>query len=299
MVITGRIATMIPEQTISLAGLYVHPIKSCARVAVDRASLIDTGLEWDRQWMVVDGDGHFVSQRELPRLALVKPSLRAHDMVLRAPGMLALHVALDAVEGPLSVQVWDDAVQACDMGDLAAQWFSDFLGRAVRLARFDPDVRRPVDPAWRGAVDDAVTAFADGFPLLVLSTASLAELNRRLQAQGAPAVDHDRFRPNLLLDGLDAHAEDLLDRIEIRTPQGSVVLRPVKPCIRCSIPDVDPRLGERDLAVNAVLAGYRANPRMGGRVTFGINAVIERGIDLELVVGQTASMQVGFDEPAP
>jgi len=287
------------EQSIRVAGLYVHPVKSCARVAVDRATLIDTGLEWDRQWMVVDGDGDFVSQRELPRLALVKPALRTHDMVLRAPGMLALHVALDAVEEPMAVRVWDDAVQAYDMGDLAAQWFSDFLGRKVRLARFDPDVRRPVDAAWRGSVHDAVTAFADGFPLLVLSTASLAELNRRLRAQGAPAVDHDRFRPNLLLDGLDAHGEDLLERIEIQTPQGEVVLRPVKPCIRCSIPDVDPRRGEPDLAVNAMLAGYRANPRMGGRVTFGVNAVIERGIGLELAAGQPASVQVGFDEPAP
>lgn len=279
---------------VSIAGLFVHPVKSCARVAVDRARLIDTGLEWDRQWMVVDSDGTFVSQRELPRLALVRPTIRLHDMVLRAPGMLALHVALDAVEGPLSVRVWDDSVQACDMGDLAAQWFSDYLGQAVRLARFDPEVRRPVDPQWSGAVD-AVTAFADGFPLLVLSSASVAELGRRLAMHGGAAVGAERFRPNLLLDGLDAHGEDWLERIEFDTPEGEVVLRLTKPCSRCSIPDVDPARGEADAAVGAVLASYRADPRVNGQITFGMNAVIERGEEIELSVGAEGRAFVKFD----
>jgi uncharacterized protein YcbX len=282
------------DHKVSIAGLFVHPVKSCAAVAIDSAALIETGLEWDRQWMVVDARGEFVTQRERPRMARVRPTLRGDDMVLRAPGMLALHVALFAVERAVKVQVWDDRVRAFDMGDLAAQWFSDFLGQAVRLVRFDPDEQRVADAKWTGA-QRALTAFVDGFPLLVLSTASLAEFNRRLSAQGAAPVRADRFRPNLLLDGLDAHGEDRLDRIEFESPAGPVSLRLVKPCSRCSIPDVDPLRGERDAAVGATLASYRADPRLNGQVAFGMNAIVEHGLDCELRVGMSGRASVKFD----
>ena len=129
--------------------LWVYPVKSCAGVRLPEAELTDTGLLYDRAWMVVDAQGHFVSQRELPRMALIQPSFRMGQLVIKAPGMLALHLALDAAESPARVQVWDDVIDACDMGDVAAQWFSDFLGPAapadlkrLRLVRFDPEVRR-------------------------------------------------------------------------------------------------------------------------------------------------------------
>lgn len=279
---------------VSIAGLFVHPVKSCGRVAVNRARLIETGLEWDREWMLVDADGEFVSQRELPRMALVQPRLRGNDMVLRAPGMLALHVALDAVEAPRRVRVWNDTVQAYDMGDLAAHWFSDCLGRPLRLARFDPEAQRRCDAKWTGGTE-AMTAFADGFPLLVLSSGAIDELNRRLAAQGRQAVDSARFRPNIVLDGLDAHGEDLLDRLSFDTPDGAVVLRLVKPCARCAIPDVDPTRGEPDAAVNPVISGYRADARLGGQITFGMNAIVERGLDCELNVGLQGRAEVKFD----
>lgn len=285
---------MADTSPVSIAGLFVHPVKSCGRVAVDRARLIDTGFEWDREWMLVDADGEFVSQRELPRMALVQPRLRGDDMVLRAPGMLALHVALDAVEAPRPVRVWDDTVQAYDMGDLAAQWFSDFLGRPLRLARFDPEGQRRCDAKWTGGAD-ALTAFADGFSLLVLSSSAIDELNRRLGAQGRPVVDSARFRPNIVLDGLDAHGEDWLDRLAFDTPDGQVVLRLVKPCSRCAIPDVDPARGESDGAVNATIGTYRADARLGGQVTFGMNAIIESGLGCELSVGSTGQGRLKFD----
>src|ERR1044071_9883810 len=129
-------AAAVSEQTVSIADLFVHPVKSCARIALDQALLTETGLEWDRQWMAVDEQGEFISQRTHPRLALVKPTLRSNDLVLRAPGMLALHLALDAIESETTVQLWNDRLRAGDMGDLAAQWFTDFLGQPVRLARF-------------------------------------------------------------------------------------------------------------------------------------------------------------------
>jgi uncharacterized protein YcbX len=196
-------------------------------------------------------------------LALIQPTLRLNDMVLRAPGMLALHLALDRVESPLNVHVWDDSVPAWDMGALAAQWCSDFAGRPLRLVRFDPEHRRLSERRWTGAHESQV-AFADGFALLVTSTASLAELNRRLQQQGADPVDMSRFRPNLVLDGLDAHDEDHVDQLEIDTPQGTVQLKLVKPCARCTIPGVDPQTGEQGFAVIDALAAYRSDPRVEG-----------------------------------
>jgi uncharacterized protein len=184
------------EHPLRISQLFIHPIKSCGSIAVDVAPLIETGFEYDREWMVVDQHGDLVTQRELPRMALIQPTLRASDLVLRAPGMLALHLQLDAVEGDCSVRVWDDTVDAFDMGDLAAQWFSDCLGQPLRLARFNPDVQRLASAEWTGAIA-ARTAFSDAFPLLVLSSASLAELNRRLAAAGHDAVTMQRFRPNI------------------------------------------------------------------------------------------------------
>ena len=277
----------------TLHSLYVHPVKSCAGIAVHRSLLLETGLEFDRSWMLVDERGEFVTQRELPRLSLVQPTLRHDDLVLRAPGMLALHLALDRVDSALSVRVWDDWVPAWDMGALAAQWFSDFTGRPLRLARFDPEHRRLSDRRWTGA-HEAQTAFADGFALLVTSTASLAELNRRLQQQGATPVEMARFRPNLVLDGIEAHDEDHVDRLEIDTPQGTVQLALVKPCARCTIPGVDPQTGVQGFEVIDALAAYRSDPRVDGAATFGMNAIVVGGVEHQLAVGQACRARFKF-----
>jgi len=277
----------------SIATLHLHPVKSCAGLTVDEALLIETGLQFDRAWMVADADGGMLTQRDRPRLALVQPRLRADDMVLRAPGMLALHVSLDAVEAPTRARVWDDEVKAYDMGPLAAQWFSDFLGEKVRLVRFDPDQQRLSDRRWTGEVA-AENAFSDGFPLLVASTASLAELNRRLAARGLPAVGPERFRANLWLDGLEGHDEDQIDEIRFDAEGGPVRLKLVKPCARCTIPNVDPASGVAGHEPGDTLAGYRADARVNGAITFGMNAVILEGTDCVLRPGQTGSASWNF-----
>lgn len=282
------------DVSLRLAALNVHPVKSCAGVSLDEALLIETGLEFDRAWMVVDAQGRFVTQRELPRMALVQPRLKTHEVVLRAPGMLALHLAMDAVEAPCRVTVWDDEVAAYDMGDLAAQWFSDFLGRPLRLARFDPAQRRLSSREWTGDLE-AENAFSDGYPLLVVSQASLDGLNQRLQAAGHAAVTMARFRPNLVIDGVVAHDEDHLDEIVFETADGPVRLKLVKPCARCPIPDIDPATAETGHAVRDTLQGYRADGRLGGAITFGMNAVIVEGIERALRTGIPGTASYRFE----
>jgi hypothetical protein len=274
---------------ITLAALHVYPVKSCAGVSLDEALLIETGLEFDRAWMVVDADGEFVSQRELPRMALISTQLKHSELVLRAPGMLALHLSLDTVEQAVRVRVWDDEVGAYDMGSLAAQWFSDFLRQPLRLVRFDPAQKRLSSKAWTGALD-AENAFSDGFPLLVVSRASLAGLNERLARKGIEPQSMARFRPNLVIDWaggvLDEHGEDHLDEIAFDTPEGPVRLKLVKPCARCTIPDIDPATCIRGDEPSNTLAGYRADARVDGAITFGMNAVIIEGVERALRAGQ-------------
>ena len=278
---------------VTLAGLGLHPVKSCAALAPREALVVETGLEFDRAWMVVDEHGEMLTQRRWPRMALVRPTMRRDDVVLRAPGMLALHLSLDAVEAPTRVRVWDDVVKAYDMGDLAAQWFSDFLGLRCRLARFDPDDKRISDRAWTGEAEGQA-AFADAFALLVISSASLAELNRRLAAGGLAPVGLERFRPNLVLDGLEAFEEDFVDEIVFDADGGPVRIRLVKPCVRCGIPNVDPATGEPGAEPGRTLAAFRADAAMAGGITFGMNAIVLDGVERVLRVGQTGQATLKF-----
>ena len=281
------------DVTARIERLFVYPVKSCAGVELAEAVLTETGLDLDRAWMVVDHQGEFVTQRELPRMALVRPTLKHSEVILRAPGMLALHLAIDAVQQPARVRVWDDEVSAWDMGDLAAQWFSDFLGARLRLVRFDPDHRRLSSLKWtQGA--QALNQFSDGFPVLVASQASLDELNRRLVAQGQDAVGIERFRPNIMLAGIEAHDEDRLDVLRIGD-EAQVRLRLVKPCARCPIPNIDPATAQSSPEVGDALQAYRANAVVGGAVTFGMNAIVLDGVDQVLRVGHGVLADWRFD----
>jgi uncharacterized protein YcbX len=289
----------------TIARLFVYPVKSCAGVALSEATLTETGLEFDRAWMVVDEQGVFVTQRELPRMALIQPELKNLEMVLRAPGMLALHIALDKVEQPVQVTVWSDSVAAFDMGDVAAQWFSDFLNtdatgqrvaapRKLRLVRFDPEHRRLSSLKWTGGTE-ALNQFCDGFAVLVIGEAALDGLNQRLLAAGEAAVGMERFRPNIVLAGVEAHDEDSLDELHISTFQGLARLRMVKPCPRCPIPNIDPATATSTPVVSDMLQTYRRNEVVGGAVAFGMNAIVVDGVDFALRVGQSATADYKFE----
>jgi len=279
--------------------LWIYPIKSCAGMALDECVLTDTGLDLDRSWMVVDEQGKFVTQRQLPRMALIQPSFKGSDMVLRAPGMLALHVSIDAVEQLTQVQVWKDHVPAYDMGNVAAQWFTDFLSldaqglpvaqsKRYRLVRFDPDHRRLASQEWTGDIE-AFNQFSDGFPLLVLSQASVDVLNQKLVAGGHAPVGAERFRPNILIEGCSAHDENRALQLQISEANTSVVLRLVKPCTRCAIPNIDPATALSHPAVVDTLRSYRRDERVQGGITFGMNAIVLSGVDQVLRVGQTVA----------
>ncbi len=291
---SNAIVTSDNELQVSVHSLHVYPVKSCAGINLRESLLIETGLEFDRAWMVTDERGEAVTQRAFPRMALIQPTLKSFEMILRAPGMLALHITLDTVEKPVRAKVWNDDVAAYDMGDLCAQWFSDFLGAKVRLVRFDPEQKRLSERRWTGEIE-AENGFADAFPLLVTSAASMLELNRRLQVHGHEPVTMARFRPNLVLDGLEAHGEDPLDEITIGTDEGAVRIKLVKPCARCPIPDVDPLSGVAGHGVGDALAGYRADARLDGALTFGMNAVIVEGFERTLRVGMNGSANYRFD----
>lgn len=302
----GALAEAAFDLAAVVAGLYVYPVKSCAGVSVREAVLTDTGLEFDRAWMVVDPQGRFLTQRELPRMALIQPQLKYSEMVLRAPGMLALHIALDRVEAPVRVRVWSDEVAAYDMGALAAQWFSDFLGVAARLVRFDPEHRRASSLKWTGGIE-ALNQFSDGYPVLVVSQASLDQLNEKLAAQGVAAVGMARFRPNIVLGNcasgpeLAPHDEDRLDLLHIATDAsadagaGAVQFKPVKPCPRCPIPNIDPATAASSPQVGDTLQGYRQDARVNGAVTFGMNAITLGGVGQRLKVGQAVGARYCFE----
>jgi uncharacterized protein YcbX len=278
-----------------LSELVLYPIKSCAGLAVDQATASVAGLSamgvHDREWMLVTENGQFLTQREFPRMALVTPQVAGGALRVDAPGMPPLLVNLGHDPAALrrSVRIWDDEVQAADCGDAAAAWFSQALGSPCRLVRFPSDVVRPTSTKWTGGVP-ADTRFADGYPLLLVGAASLADLNARLAAAGRDPLPMNRFRPNLVVDGIDAFEEDYIASFTA----GDLVLNPVKPCARCPIPAIDQATGMPGPDPLDILQSYRANPRMEGAICFGMNCIVTAGAGTVLRVGQQLDMALAF-----
>ena len=290
----------------SISGLYVYPIKSCAGIALTAARLLPTGLEYDRNWMVTDPAGHMLTQRSHARLALVEVALGEHDLIVSAPGMTELRTPLAIGEREsaerTSATIWDDTVQAFDTGADTAAWFSAFLGEPARLLRFDPSVPRVADMSWTGEIQ-ATAQFSDGFPLLVIGEASLDDLNARLTGKGAPSIPMNRFRPNLVLAGLDAYEEDYTEHVTIvphKAVGAAVQLNLVKPCARCPIPTLDQATGapHPDWPNEPLdtMGTYRGNARLGGALTFGQNAIVAAGEGAVLAIGQAVEAELGFGD---
>ena len=234
--------------------------------------------------MIVDTTGRFVTQRELPRLALIEPAVTGRSLLMRAPGMPQLEIALDLRGGVARATVWRDTLPVRDQGDEPAAWLSSYLDVAVRLVRFDGQTRRYCNPEYVGT-SGAHTGFADGYPLLILSAASLDDLNRRL----AEPLPIDRFRPNIVLAGVEAYDEDYIAEIEC----GPVKLKLVKACTRCRITTTDQSTATVGTEPLATLASYRHNRALDG-VTFGMNGIVTAGFGHELACDSALNCAMSF-----
>jgi uncharacterized protein len=268
---------------ISVQELNIYPLKSARGIPKARVRLASTGFEWDRHWMVVRGDGTFLTQRTHPSLTRIVPELTEEQLILTSDGLEALVLPL-APRGPgRPVRIWKDSCEGLDQGDEAAAWVSRVLGEPVRVVRIPATPGRRANPEYAGSAT-APLAFPDGYPVLVCNRASLDDLNRR----SPEALPMERFRPSLVLEGLPPFAEDRIAAIEI----GPVTLTLVKPCTRCIIPSTDQRTGIRGFDPLPVLRTFRFDRQLLG-VTFGENAVITRGVGEVLERG--AVCRVSYD----
>lgn len=280
-----------------LTELNLYPIKSCAGISLREATLTEAGLMseqiYDREWMIVDENGDALTQREYPKMALITPRIKADTLELRAPGMLRLEVPLGLPdpedEKRIRVQVWDDQVEAYDCDDTTALWFSNALGVKCRLVRFHPDATRYSSKKWTNDAEVPVL-FSDGYPMLVIGTGSLEDLNEKLVAQGRSPVPMNRFRPNLVFSDIAPFEEDLADVYQF----AGAALKPVKPCPRCPLPSVDQATGEFGPDPLDILGTYRANPKVDGSITFGMDAIVLNGAGTVLRVGQSVSVDPVF-----
>ncbi|NYT24620.1 MOSC N-terminal beta barrel domain-containing protein [Alcaligenaceae bacterium] len=280
--------------TISILSLHTYPVKSCAGLTHTQISISAAGLNHDRQWVVVDDEGHFLTQRQYPRMALVQPTLDETALFLNAPEMPTLRISLAKAESEppaVPIRIWKSDTTGADEGDMAAQWFSDYLGLRCRLYRSHRNAQRLADPQrvaeWRkrqpeggGFPLEHAFGFADGFPFLVTNQGSLDELNQRLAAQATPPVPMNRFRPNIVIQGLSPYEEDYVSSLHI----GSMVFAVVKRCSRCPMPNVDAATAAVGTEPMATLTDYR---HFEEGVLFGVNAVVGgAGRDAVLSVGE-------------
>lgn len=249
---------------ITVASLHRYVIKSGAGDTLTQAPLDARGIVDDRRFMVVDDSGGFLTQRQLPALALIAAVVADGRLSLSAPGRRTLAVDLTGPRPRRPVTVWEHHGEGEDCGDAVAAWLGGMLGRAAHLVRMPDDARRPVDPRFAGPDDQ--TAFSDGFPLLLVNLASLAALNERL----AVPVPIDRFRANLVVAGAEAFAEDGWRRIRV----SGITFDLVKPCARCATILVDQHTAERGIEPLRTLATFRTS---GGKVLFGQN-LVHRGL---------------------
>ena len=248
---------------LAVSRLFVYPIKSLGGMQLDAAEVEARGFRHDRRWMLGDDRGVFLSQRRHPRMALARVIVEGERLVVNAPGMPELELPLRPEPvARLRVSVWGDEVEAAACGGEADRWFAGFLGTACRLVYMPDETQRVVDSPYAVAGD--LVGFADAFPLLVLSEASLDDLNSRL----VEPVPVDRFRPNVVVAGCAPYDEDRWPRVRA----GGVGFRLAEPCSRCAVTTVDQSSGERGREPLRTLASYR---RVGEEVFFGRNAIAD------------------------
>jgi uncharacterized protein YcbX len=249
----------MPELTLS--EIYIYPIKSAKGISLKSSSINHRGLVYDRCWMVVDQNHQFLTQRKIPQLALISVSIKKDFLYITAPKMNLLSIPIEPTKKQgIDVNIWKDTCSAQYAGIAADKWISQYLGQPAKLVYLPENSVRKIDPLY--AVNDFSVSFADGFPLLLISEASLKELNGRLKQ----SLSMDRFRPNLVVRGCSAFEEDHWDVIKI----GSVLFQIVKPCTRCVITTIDQSTGKKGKEPLKTLAKFR---NFKGKIYFGQNLI--------------------------
>ncbi len=272
--------------TVTLSEIIIYPVKSMRGINLLYSDITSMGPHLDRRWMLIDDSGTMLTARKHPKIATVQPAISPQGMLtLLLPNGESRDVPLARDAMPrVTAKVWDDEVQATHLDPQIDQWLSDYLGHGCRLVWFPEHETRQVDPHYAKPGDQ--TGFSDGFPLLLISEASLQALNDRLADQGEPPVPMKRFRPNLVVRGCDAFAEDRWKAIRI----GDVTFEVVKPCSRCIMTTVNPDTGERESAEPLrTLMSFR---KQGNKVMFGQNLIhrgqgeLRAGMDVEILETQ-------------
>jgi uncharacterized protein YcbX len=258
-------AALMPQEdskNLLIKDLYIYPIKSCAGIQVEQARLDEYGFVYDRRWLIGRQDGHFLSQREFPQMALISPIPGTEGLILRAPGMQDLLVEY-TLNSTQHVQVWQDQMAGNQQGQPAAEWISDFLHTPACLYFAGSEHKRRVES---GRIDfERQTAYSDSYPLLLTSMSSLDELNTRINMAKGQAIPMDRFRPNIIIDGARPFEEDQWHTLLI---EGTEFLHG-KPCSRCMITTIDQATGiVSGPEPLRTLSTFRRDAR--GKVLFGI-----------------------------
>lgn len=252
--------------SIYLSSLHIYPVKALGGIPLSQALVTPRGLQHDRRFMVIDENHQFLTQREHPKMATVWVELENGEVSFSAPDAESVSFPASPKEYPTrTVQVWSSHVRAHTVTPEADQWLSDYLEVDVRLVYMPDSAERRINPVY--AKNNEIVSFADGYPLLIASEASLADLNARIVANGGQPVPMNRFRPNLVIAGCEAYAEDRLGEIVI----GEAVFRAVKPCIRCQVTTTDQAAGVvRGPEPLQTLATYRDS---ANGVMFGMNLI--------------------------
>lgn len=254
----------------TLSQLAIYPIKSTTQVSLDSATMGPFGLDLDRRWMLIDNEGVMLTQRKYARMCLISTSIIDGKLTVNAPGMRELGIEpVSTASDTITATVWEDSCNAFNCGEAAEKWFSDFLNTPARLVYFPDNELRQVDLNYARQGD--ITAFSDGFPYLLISQASLDDLNSRLDQP----VEMSRFRPNLVISGVEAFAEDHWKKIRI----GDVTFNLVKPCSRCIIPAIDPKTAKKSAEPVRTLANYRMHDN---KIFFGQNLIAEGSGELQV-----------------
>jgi uncharacterized protein YcbX len=266
----------------AITALNIYPVKSCRGIPLAAAEVTATGLLDDRHWMLVRPNGKFVTQRELPRMALLGTRVGSDGLTLTAPGMPDLTLPRVASGSARPVTVWKFDGHGIDCGADAAAWVTKYLETELSLVAFDTRSPRECSREWTQDTP-AITEFADGFPVLVISRASLDDLNSRLASKSVGALPMERFRPNVVIEGVGAYDEDRIHELRVN----GITLRMVKPCARCAITTTDQQTGKVDgVEPLRTLKEYRWDKALRG-VLFGQNAIVVSGVGERLRVGES------------